>query len=173
MTLLLKQIFAFLKLLNSETGTNQIASGVAFGFILGMAPGLSLQTLLVLLLVLFLRVQMGAVFLSAFFFKFTAWVFDPVFDSIGKGFLESDSLHGIFTTLYNMPLVPLTRFYNSVVMGSGVVSIILFPFLFLLTRFLVSKYRQKVVEKFKDTKFFKALKATSLFKWYAKYDNLY
>ena len=41
MTLILKQMFSLLKLLNSETGTNQIAAGVALGFIMGMAPAFS------------------------------------------------------------------------------------------------------------------------------------
>ena len=60
MTLLLKQIFQLLKLLNSEKGTTQIAWGVALGFVLGMTPAFSLQTILVLLLLLFFRVQIGA-----------------------------------------------------------------------------------------------------------------
>ncbi|MFH0934944.1 MAG: hypothetical protein V1879_07035 [Pseudomonadota bacterium] len=47
MTLLLKQLFALIRLLNSDTGSNQIAAGVACGLILGFAPMLSLQALLV------------------------------------------------------------------------------------------------------------------------------
>ncbi|MBI2520679.1 MAG: TIGR03546 family protein [Bdellovibrio sp.] len=173
MTLMLKQIFAFIKLLNSETGTNQIAAGVALGFILGMAPGFSLQTILVLLLALFFRVQFGAAGLSAFFFKFIAWLFDPLFDRFGRVILDMDSLHSTLTWAYNLPIVPFTKFYNSVVMGSGVLSILLFPLVFLLTRMLVLKYRELIVAKIKDTKLWKALKATSLFQWYEKYDRLY
>jgi uncharacterized protein (TIGR03546 family) len=173
MTLILKQIFGFLKLLNSETGTNQIAAGVAFGFILGMAPSFSLQTILVLILVLFFRVQIGAATLSAFFFKFAAWVFDPVFDSAGRALLEAPSLSGVFTTLYNMPLVPFTRFNNSVVLGAGVISFALFPVIFLLSVKLIGKYREVVVTRFKETKFWKLIKSTSLYKWYYSYDNLY
>lgn len=67
MTLLLKQLFGFFKLLNSETGTNQIAAGVACGFILGMTPALSLQTLLVFACIFVFRIQIGAAFITAFF----------------------------------------------------------------------------------------------------------
>ena len=49
MGLLLNLLFALVKLLNSETGETQIAAGVAAGFILGMTPAFSLQTLLVFL----------------------------------------------------------------------------------------------------------------------------
>jgi uncharacterized protein (TIGR03546 family) len=173
MTLILKQIFGLFKLLNSDTGTNQIASGIAMGFILGMAPAFSLQTLLVIGLSLFFRVQLGAMGLAAFFFKFAAWPFDPLFHVVGSQLLEMEALLAVWTSLYNMPLVPFTRFYNSVVMGSGVTSIFLAPVIFVLARLLVVKYREKIVERFKETKFFKLLKATSLFKWYEKYDNLY
>lgn len=173
MTLLLKQLFGLIKLLNSDTGTNQIAAGVAAGFILGMSPMLSLQAILLLILCLFFRVQLGMMFISAFFFSFIAFILDPVFDQFGRFILELPSLASLWTTLYNMPLVPFTRFNNSIVMGAGVVGLILFPFIFIGARQLVRKYREKVVERFKDTKFWKAVKATSLFQWYYKYDNFY
>ena len=173
MQLILKQIFTLLKLLNSETETNQIAAGVSFGFILGMTPALSLQTLLIFFLCLLFRIQLGAMFVSLFFFSFIAFILDPLFHSAGLFVLQLDSLQGIFTTLYNLPIIPMTRFYNTLVMGSGVISIILSPFVFITSKILIVKYRKSVVERFKDTKFFKALKATSFYKWYYKYDSLY
>ncbi len=173
MGILLKQIFAFVKLLNSDTGTNQIAAGIAVGFILGMTPAFSLQTLLVFILLFLFRIQMGAAFLAAFFFKFTAYLLDPVFHQVGSSVLQMEGFKSLFTTLYNLPIVPFTRFYNSIVMGSAVVAIILAPFIFLFSKTLVVKYREKVVEKFKDTKFWKAVKATGFYKWYFKYDSLY
>src|SRR3954463_4005290 len=114
MSLLLKQLFGFLKLLNSETGHNQIAAGIAAGFILGMSPMLSLQAFLVFVCIFFFRIQAGVAFLSAFFFAFIAYLLDPVFHTMGAAVLESPGLQPLFTTLYNLPLVPLTRFYNSV-----------------------------------------------------------
>jgi uncharacterized protein (TIGR03546 family) len=173
MTLLLKQLFGLLKLLNSDTGTNQIAAGIAAGFILGMTPSFSLQTILLILLILIFRIQIGAVFLSAFFSAFFAYLLDPVFISVGNVVLEMDALKDLFVTLYNMPIVPFTRFNNSLVMGSGIVAFALSPIIFILAKFLIQKYREKVVARLSETKFWKALKATSLFKWYYKYDKLY
>lgn len=173
MTLLLKQLFAFLKLLNSDTGENQIAAGIACGLILGFAPVFSLQTLVVFVLLFFFRIQIGAAFVAAFFFKFPAFLFDPLFHRIGKAILEQPSLEPLFTTLYNMPILPFTKFYNTVVMGAGVTSLLLFPVVFFVSRALIVKYRKTVVERFKQTKFWKAVQATSLYKWYATYDNLY
>lgn len=173
MGFLLKQIFQFLKLLNSDTGTNQIAAGIAAGFILGMTPSFSLQSLLVFICIFLFRIQIGAAFLSAFFFAFAAYLLDPLFHSFGSTILAIPALHNIFTQLYNMPIIPFTRFYNSIVMGSGIISIALSPFIYFLAKFLVAKYRLSVVEKIKETKLWKALKATSLYKWYFKYDELY
>ena len=173
MGLLLKQIFQFVKLLNSDTGTNQIAAGIAAGFVLGMTPALSLQTLLIFACIFLFRIQMGAAFISAFFFKFAAFLLDPIFHEVGAIVLNMEALKPTFTTLYNMPIVPFTRFYNSIVMGSGVVSIAMFPVIFVLAKVLVKKYRKTVLEKIQQTKFWKAVKATSLYKWYYKYDELY
>src|SRR3989344_3974213 len=137
MGLLLKQLFQFIKLLNSDTGTNQIAAGIAAGFILGMTPALSLQTILVFFCIFFFRIQIGAAFVSAFFFKFIAFILDPVFHDLGFWFLNLPSLQSTFTSLYNMPIVPFTRFNNTIVMGSGVLSIILSPFVYLAALYVV------------------------------------
>ncbi len=173
MTLILKQIFALFKVLNSDKGENQIAAGIACGLILGFAPGFSPQTLLVIFILFFFRIQIGAALAASFLFALIAYVLDPLFHSIGSMILEIEALTGLFTTLYNMPIVPFTKFYNSVVMGAGVLSIILFPIMFFVSRLLIQKYKIKVVAKFQETKFWKAVKATSLYKWYAKYDELY
>jgi uncharacterized protein (TIGR03546 family) len=173
MTLLLKQIFAFLKLLNSDTGESQIAAGLACGLILGFAPAFSLQTLLVIVLLFFFKIQIGAAFVGAFFFAMIAYIFDPVFHTVGMSVLEIEGLKGIYTTMYNLPIIPFTKFYNSVVMGAGVISILLAPVVYFLSKILVVKYRAAVVERIKDTKLFKLIKATSFYKWYAKFDSIY
>ena len=173
MTLILKQIYALFKMLNSETGSNQIAAGIACGFILGMSPALSLQTLLVFLIIFVFRVQAGAAFLALFFFKFIAFIFDPLFDKAGAAVLHAHGLQGLFTAMYNMPIIPLTRFNNTIVMGSGLVAIVLAPFVYLGARVLINKYRVHIADRVRQSKYWKALKATAVMKWYFKYENLY
>jgi len=173
MSLMLKQLFGFFKLLNSDTGTNQIAAGLAIGVVLGFSPLFSLQGLLIIILIFFFRFQMGAAFISAFFFKFTAFLLDPVTDSLGKNVLESESLRPLFIQLYNMPIVPLTRFNNSIIMGSAVISFALVVPLFFCFKVLVIKYRANVVNKFKQSKIWKAWSATTVYKMYSKYNDLY
>ena len=171
MGLILKQLFAFIKLLNSDTGNISLALGMTCGFILGMTPVLSLHSLLIFLLLFIFRIQIGAALVTAFFFKFAAFLLDPVFDSVGQKVLEMESLQGIFTTLYNLPIVPFTRFNNSIVMGSAVVTFALSPFVFILSQYFIVKYRQVVVARFRETKVWKAVEATKFYQWYYKYDQ--
>ncbi len=173
MTLLLKQMFAFFKLLNSDTGLNQLAAGMACGVILGFSPILSIQALIVIFCCFFFRIQLGAAFVAAFFFKFIAYLVDPLSNLIGKAILENPSLKGLFVQMYNMPFVPLTRFNNSIVMGSGVIGFILVIPLYFVFKSLILKYRKTVVARFQETKVWKAWKATAVYKWYTSYDNLY
>jgi uncharacterized protein (TIGR03546 family) len=173
MTLLLKQIFAFFKLLNSDTGSNQIAAGIACGLILGFSPILSLQALLVFILLFFFRIQIGAAFLAAFFFKFVAFLIDPIAHDIGSSILQSPGLQPTWTKLYNMPIIPYTRFNNSIVMGSGVLAIVLAPFIFIASKILIHKYRATVVARFRQTKIWKILQATYFYKWYVKYEQMF
>lgn len=173
MTVLLKQLFAFFRLLNSDQGTNQLAAGLACGVILGFAPILSLQAIFILFCCFFFRIQLGAAFLSAFFFKFVAFVFDPLTDILGQKVLEAQALRPLFVSMYNMPIVPLTRFNNSIVMGSAVVSFILVIPLFFVFKRLIIKYRETVVARYKQSKLWKMWAGTSFYKWYLTYEKLY
>ncbi len=173
MTLLLKQIFAFLRLLNSDTGTNQLAAGLTMGLFLGFSPFLSLQTLLFIFVLFFFRIQIGAAFLASFFFKFIAFLFDPLSDFLGRIVLEAAPLRDLWVTLYNMPIIPMTRFNNSIVMGSFLTALVLCVPTYFGFKALIFKYRATVVARIKETKVWKAITATKFYNWYTSYDNLY
>lgn len=171
MGLILKQLFAFIKLLNSDTGNISLAAGMTCGFILGMTPSLSLHSLLIFLILFFFRIQIGASLVTAFFFKFVAFLLDPAFHAVGSKVLEVESLQALFTTLYNMPLIPFTRFNNSIVMGSAVITFALAPLVFILSQIFINKYREIVVARFRETKVWKGIEATKFYQWYYKYDQ--
>lgn len=173
MTIIIKQLLNLIRLLHSDTGQNQIASGLAFGVFLGFAPFISIQTLLVLLIVFIFRVQLGAAFLSAFFFKFIAFLLDPVADIFGRWALENPSFRPTWLSMYNTPFVPMTRFNNSIVMGSFIISLFLCPILFFAFRNLIIKYRSTIVQHIENTKAWKAFKATRFYGYYEKYNDLY
>lgn len=173
MTLLIKQLLNLIKMLHSENGTTQIAWGLTLGVFLGFSPFFSLQSFLILTILFFFRVQFGAAFLSAFVFKFIAFLIDPLANRLGQWALEETSLRPLWTNLYNIPLLPYTRFNNSIVMGSFLVALILSPFLYFFFIFAVKKYRTSIVARFEKSKAFKALQASKFYVWYSKYNDLY
>lgn len=173
MGILIKQIISLIRLLHSENGLNEITWGLTLGVFLGFSPFFSIQTFLILLILFIFRVQFGAAFLSAFFFKLVAFLIDPLADSLGRWTLENSSFRTLWTSLYNMPILPYTRFNNSIVMGSFIVALILSPFLFFIFRMLIKKYRTHIVEVFEKSKAWKAFKATKIYFLYTKYDDLY
>lgn len=115
MAFLGRQLFKLVYLLNSERGTDSIAAGMALGIVLGFSPILSLQSMLVFLVVLMFRVQMGAALLSMGLFKLIAPALTPLFHAVGEIVLSVEALLPVYRTLYTLPVVPLTRFYNTVV----------------------------------------------------------
>jgi len=173
LTLILKQFFSLFHLLNSEKGSHQIAAGLPAGFILGLTPALSLHSLLIFFCIFIFRIQLAAALISAFLFKFVGHLFDPLFHLIGAWILERPELQNLFTQMYNMPLVPYTRFNNSIVMGAGAVTLVTSPLVFIIFRAFIFKYRETIVAKFKESRFWKFVKATAFYKWYSKYDQLY
>jgi uncharacterized protein (TIGR03546 family) len=173
MTLLIKQIINLIRMLHSENGLYQISWGLTLGAFLGFSPFFSIQTFLIFAVLLIFRVQFGAAFLSAFFFKLVAFLIDPMADILGRWALENSGFRPLWTSLYNMPILPYTRFNNSIVMGSFLVALVLSPILFFLFKFLINKYRTNVVHSFEQTKAWKAFKATKVYNLYLKYDDLY
>lgn len=171
MSLILKQVFGLIRLLNSETGSRAIASGMALGLILALSPLFSLQGILVLLVILIFRVQVGAAFLSAFFFKGLTLILAPALDLLGQWVLELPALQGLWTTLYQAPLVPWTRFNHSVVMGGGVLGLgLVVPAYFVFVR-LVANYRTQVRDRLVRTRFWKWCRATTVAQLYFKYEK--
>ena len=167
-----KQIVKFLQLLHSETSRNQLSAGLVLGMFMGFTPMFTLHWMLYWVLLFIFRFNIGAVFLSYGLFKLFSFGFDPVFHKVGIAMLSSASLRGFWVFLYNVSVLPYTRFNNSVVMGSLVICVTAaLPFFFLFN-LLIEKYRNTVVARFKTTWLFRAWKASGLYSLYAKYNQV-
>lgn len=163
---MLRTVAKFLRILNSDAEPGQISLGFAFAMIAGFTPLMSLHNLLVLLLVLFMRVNLSAFLLGLALFSALAFALDPLFHQIGLAVLTLPALEGFWTTLYNSTFWRLERFNNSIVMGSLVVSLALFIPLVLTGNVLVRKYREHVVQWVMKTRVMQAFQASKLFGYY-------
>jgi uncharacterized protein (TIGR03546 family) len=82
--------------------------------------------------------------------------------------VETGGLRSLWVTLYNAPFIPFTRFNNTVVMGSFMVSLILLlPMFFLVKRFIV-QYREKYEPRVKNWRWIKFIKSTAVYQWYER-----
>ena len=149
----IKLVANFIKILREGQTPAQVAGGFALGAILGLSPMLTLQGLVVWLVILVLDVNLSAATLSILVFSLIAYLFDPLFHRLGYLLLvDTGGLKGLWTTLYNAPIAPLTRFNNTLVMGSFVSALILFAPIYVGMKRFVVAYRTTVgarVEKMK------------------------
>jgi uncharacterized protein (TIGR03546 family) len=169
----LKLVKNFIKILREGQTPAQIAGGFALGSILGLSPMLTLQGLLVWLIILVLDVNLSAATFSLGLFALIAYFFDPIFHRLGYFLLvDINGLKALWATLSNAPITPLTRFNNTVVMGSFVTAIILFaPIYFGMKKFVVV-YRATLGVRMHKTKIYQIIDRSSLVQWYKRVRSL-
>ncbi|HKN68413.1 MAG TPA: TIGR03546 family protein [Gemmatimonadaceae bacterium] len=167
MLTLLKFLQSLAKTLHSEGTPTQIGLGVALGAALGLTPIANAHNLLVLLLLAVLNVSFGAGMLAWGIFVPVGFMLDPVFDRVGHWLLvDATALRPLWTTWDNTPVLALTNFNNTVVLGSVVVWLALFVPLWLGSRLAVVRYRSTVGDRIRQSHFYKVLSASSLYNVY-------
>lgn len=167
MLALLKFLQSLAKTLHSEGTPTQIGLGAALGAALGLTPIANAHNLLVLLLLAVLNVSFGAGMLAWGVFVPVGFMLDPVFDRVGHWLLvDATSLRPLWTSWDNTPVLALTNFNNTVVLGSVVVWLALFVPLWLASRLAVVRYRTTVGDRLRQSHFYKVLSASSLYNVY-------
>ena len=165
----LKFISKFIKVLRSGESPPLIATGFTMGFVVCLTPFWTLQNILLLIVAILTRVNLAAVFFALFLFSFVAFLFDPLFHDIGYFFLvDVEMLKSLWTAMYNMPIIPFTRFNNTVVMGSVVTALILAYPVYVLVKKGIIAYRGKFGDKIQNSKFVKAVRGNILVRGYLK-----
>lgn len=166
MFLIMRYFAKMLKALASEASPAQIAGGIILGMVIGLTPVFSLHNLFILVLILVLKVNFGMAILSFTIFSGVAYLADPLFHSFGIWLLEFESMQQTWANMYNNEWWALTKFYNTVVIGSFVSAVILCVPMFPLTIFGVKMYRKHINEKVQKWKIVKALKSTKFYSIY-------
>lgn len=170
--LLLRYLFDFVKLLHSETSTRQLSWGFVMGLFLGFTPITTLHWVIYWVLLLVLRINIGAALLGFATFSAIAFFLDPIFHTTGLTLLTKvPSLTPLWVSLYHAPIIPYTRFNNTVVLGSFVLALLCLLPLYILSGLLIRKYRDTVVHRIKNSHFAKAVMATKAYRLYAKYQT--
>jgi len=164
---LLKDVVAAL---HGGSDPRHLAAGFALGAALGLIPKGNLFAVVFLLLFFALRLNKGLALLAAAFFTPLGYVVDGLAHSIGLALLKAPALAGLWTALYDLPVIPLTRFNNTVVLGNLVLGLALFaPLYFVFLRF-VAWYAANLaakVEKLKVVQWLKGLRLVQLYQEWA------
>ncbi|MDR0485251.1 MAG: TIGR03546 family protein [Elusimicrobiota bacterium] len=156
MFLIVKLLRNIVKILQEDISPNQISLGFALGLFLGLTPGILMKTFF-FVLIMILRVNVGSAFLAGAIFAIIGFVLDPLADKLGFFVLNISALKGLWTALYNMPIIPFTKFNNTLVMGNIVLSLILFaPAAFGMKKF-IPYYRRRWRDKVANWKIIKIL----------------
>lgn len=164
--LILRYIAKLLKAISSEAAPGQLAAGLILGMIIGLTPIGSFHNLIILVLIIILKVNIGMAILGFLVFSGFAYLADPVFHSFGTWLLENESLKAFWTALYNNEWIAISRFYNTVVIGSLLMAVMLSLPVYPLTVYLIKKYREHILARINKWKVVKLLKGTKLYSIY-------
>ena len=170
MLTLLKLFRSLMKTLHSDGSPSQIAWGVALGAALGLTPIANAHNLVVLLLLAVLNVSFAAGMLAWAVFVPVGFMLDPLADRVGRWLLvDMTSLRGLWTTLDNAPVLALTSFNNTVVLGSVVLWLALLLPIYFGARYGVVRYRATLGERIRNSRYFKFIQASqvySVYRWF-------
>jgi uncharacterized protein (TIGR03546 family) len=162
-----------IKILHSGDDPRQLAAGFALGAIIGLTPLFALHNLAIAVLILLLNVSISAAMFGFVLFSAFAYLLDPQFHQIGYYILvELKALHPVWTYLYNIPIAPLTRFYNTVVMGSLLVAIIAFTPLYFAAKHFIRLYQKHLAARVNNFKIVQIIKGSGLVRLYRRIKSM-
>jgi uncharacterized protein (TIGR03546 family) len=173
MLMIAKFLGKLLAVLNGEESPRGIAAGFAYGAWIGLLPLTGLFPLLFGLFAFLININLAVVAAATLLFKLIAYLLDPAANQVGYVLLAKiPALKPFWTSLYNMPLVPYTRFNNTIVLGSLVIGfLLLVPNYFLGKKLLVS-YRTRFRPHVQRLKVVQVFKASGVFRWYETYRRI-
>ncbi len=154
--------------LHGGSDPRHLAAGFALGAALGLIPKGNLFAAVFFLLFFALRLNKGMALMAATFFTPLGYAVDAAAHRTGLALLTAPALKGLWTALYDMPIVPLTRFNNTVVLGNLVFGLALsVPLYFAFLKF-VGWYNANLAAKVEKLKIIQAFKAQG---WYQTYQE--
>ncbi|MDR3162201.1 MAG: TIGR03546 family protein [Spirochaetaceae bacterium] len=142
--------------LNGNVKKSQLAAGFAWGLLLALPPTGNILWIVLFAASFLFRHNHAAKVLTMAVLKLLSPLIAPLVDLLGWEILHIDALRGLFTTLYNMPFVPYTRFYNTLVAGGILAGFVLWGPVFGLFMALIPLYRNTFAPKLRNAAIFKA-----------------
>jgi uncharacterized protein (TIGR03546 family) len=131
-----KELFRWLA---GESTPNHLAGGATLGLALGLLPKDTLLAYLLLVAAILFAANIFWTMASTLLFTAVGWIGESLLHKLGAIVLSNEVLLRVWAALYHMPVLPWTRFNNSVVMGGIVASLVLAYPVYRLSRSLLPK----------------------------------
>lgn len=161
------------KILRSGESPNKIAAGFTLGMIIGLTPFLTLHNIILIILIIILNINLASALFGLAIFSGLAYIFDPVFHSLGYYLLvDVTFLNSFWTALYNFPIIALSKYNNTVVTGSFVLAILFALPAFFFSKYFVVYYREKLDPRLQKLKIVQLVKGSKFYSLYEKYKGL-
>jgi uncharacterized protein (TIGR03546 family) len=154
---MIKGIAKLILALNGNVSRTQIAAGFAWGILLGLIPAGNAFWILLFLLSFFFTHHHGAKISALAFIKIISPIVVYQIDKLGWFILHIDSFKPFFTSLYNMPFVPFTKFNNTLVMGGLASGIILWLPVYFTFLAVIPLWRNHVGPKIRKSKIIQSI----------------
>jgi uncharacterized protein (TIGR03546 family) len=149
---MIKGIAGLIVALNGNVKKTQVAAGFAWGLLFALVPSGNAAWFLLFTLSFFFRHNQGAKILVMAILKLFMPLLNPLVDELGWNILNYPSLYQFFTTLYNTPFIPFTKFNNTLVAGGLATGVVLWLPVFVLMVLLIPLYRNSILPKILDSK---------------------
>ena len=154
---MIKAIAKLIVALNGNVKKSQIAAGLAWGVILGLVPMSNFYWIVLFVITFFFKHNHWSKIFSMLILKLLSPLYIFCLDGFGWRILHIEALRAFFTTLYNMPFVPFTKFNNTLVMGGLAGGTLLWLPSFFIFLALITLYRNYVAVKIRNLKIVKAI----------------
>ena len=161
---MIRALAKFILALNGNVKKSQLAAGFAWGLLLGLVPAGNFFWIVLFLISFFFRHNYWSKLLFMLLIKMLAPLTAPLIDMLGWEILHIAALGPMFTTLYNMPFVPFTKFNNTLVAGGVVGGIVLWVPIYILFLKLIPLYRNTIGIKLRNSKLVTKIAGFPLFR---------
>ena len=155
--------------LHGGADPRHVAAGFALGAALGLVPKGNLFAVVFLLLFFVFRLNKGTALLSATLFTPVGYLVDGPAHRAGLALLKTPALQGLWAALYDLPIVPLTRFNNSVVLGNLVFGLVLYVPLYFIALCFAVYYNAAVGPYVERLKIVQVIKSMAWYRTYQKW----
>jgi uncharacterized protein (TIGR03546 family) len=164
-------VFGILDWLQLDTSDLRLSLAICLGFLLGITPWFTLHGMVLLALLLILRLNPIATLVAFGISAAVSWPFDESFHRLGLALLTIPGWHRMWSGLYHAPLIPYTRFNNSVVMGRLLIALLLVGPLYAVVRRVLSRCRSRLIDRIQRTAAWEFWATTRIFRHYASYQR--